>query len=246
MFIDIIIIISITSIIQSIFGTGVLLFGTPLLLLFGYSFHFALIILLPTSILISLLQLKDNILNVDIVFYKKLIIYCIPFIIISLYYSTNILTQTNLFIGICLVIISLKNRIQLINKILRFLDQYERVYFILMGILHGITNLGGSLLSASIFNKDFSKLAKRSTIAICYLSMAIIQIITLFFILNNKEILNVINIPYWFLGALVFIFVEKYIFFKINDQKYINYSNIFLFIIGLLVIIKSLNLFSTI
>jgi|ETNmetMinimDraft_21_1059911.scaffolds.fasta_scaffold111810_2 hypothetical protein len=246
MFYDIIIIISITAIIQSIFGTGVLLFGTPLLLIFGYSFHFALIILLPTSILISLLQLKDNFVNVDINFYKKLIIYCIPFIIVSLYYSVTILTQTNLFIGIFLVTFSLKNRIQLINTILRFLNRYEKVYFILMGILHGITNLGGSLLSASIFNKDFSKLAKRSTIAVCYLSMAIIQIITLFFIVNSKEILNVIYIPYWLLGVLVFILVEKYIFFKIDDQKYINYSNVFLFIIGILVIIKALNLFSPI
>ena len=246
MFYDIIIIISITAIIQSIFGTGVLLFGTPLLLIFGYSFHFALIILLPTSILISLLQLKDNFVNVDINFYKKLIIYCIPFIIVSLYYSVTILTQTNLFIGILLVTFSLKNRIQLINTILRFLNRYEKVYFILMGILHGITNLGGSLLSASIFNKDFSKLAKRSTIAVCYLSMAIIQIITLFFIVNSKEILNVIYIPYWLLGVLVFILVEKYIFFKIDDQKYINYSNVFLFIIGILVIIKALNLFSPI
>ncbi|MEC8838728.1 MAG: hypothetical protein VYA09_01105, partial [Candidatus Neomarinimicrobiota bacterium] len=99
MFYEIIIIISITAIIQSIFGTGVLLFGTPLLLIFGYSFHFALIILLPTSILISLLQLKDNFINVDISYYKKLIIYCIPFIIISLYYSEIISTQINYFIG---------------------------------------------------------------------------------------------------------------------------------------------------
>ena len=91
--------------------------GTPLLLIFGYSFHFALIILLPTSILISLLQLKDNFINVDINFYKKLIIYCIPFIIISLYYSGNISTQINYFIGIFLVIISLKNSIQLIDRL---------------------------------------------------------------------------------------------------------------------------------
>ena len=155
MFYDIIIIISITAIIQSIFGTGVLLFGTPLLLIFGYSFHFALIILLPTSILISLLQLKDNFINVDINYYKKLIIYCIPFIIISLYYSGIISTQINYFKGILLVIISLKNSIRLIDRLLKFLNQYENIYFILMGVLHGITNLGGSLLSASIFNKFY-------------------------------------------------------------------------------------------
>ena len=84
---DIIIIIILTAGIQSIFGTGVLLFGTPLFLIMGYSFHFTLTILLPTSILISLLQLKNGFTYVDSNFYKKLIIYCIPFIFISLYYS---------------------------------------------------------------------------------------------------------------------------------------------------------------
>jgi len=241
MFYDIIIIISITAIIQSIFGTGVLLFGTPLLLIFGYSFHFALIILLPTSILISLLQLKDNFINVDINYYKKLIIYCIPFIIISLYYSGIISTQINYFIGILLVIISLKNSIRLIDRLLKFLNLYENIYFILMGVLHGITNLGGSLLSASIFNKDFSKATKRSTIAICYLSMAIIQIITLPLIINKDDLFTIINMPYWLLGPVVFFLVDKYIYLKIDDQKYIHYSNTFLFIIGLLLIIKALN-----
>ena len=239
---DIVIVISITAIIQSIFGTGVLLFGTPLLLIFGYSFHFILITLLPTSILISLLQLKDNFNNVDINFYKKLIIFCIPFIIISLYFVGVVSTKINYFIGIFLVIISLKNSILLINRLLGFLNKYENIYFILMGTLHGLTNLGGSLLSASIFNKDFSKITKRSTIAICYLSMALIQIITLSFIIKRGDLLSIINIPYWLIGIVVFYLTEKYIFLKVNDKKYSYYSNIFLFIIGLLLIIKSLNL----
>ena len=54
---DILITVSITSIIQSIFGTGVLLFGTPLLLIFGYDFKYVLILLLPISLLINIFQL---------------------------------------------------------------------------------------------------------------------------------------------------------------------------------------------
>ncbi len=53
MAIDILLTIFITAIVQSIFGTGVLLFGTPILLIFGYNFQIALIILLPTSVLIN-------------------------------------------------------------------------------------------------------------------------------------------------------------------------------------------------
>ena len=57
MFIDILLTIIFTSVIQSMFGTGVLLFGTPLLLLYGYDFQFALTILLPTSVMINIFQI---------------------------------------------------------------------------------------------------------------------------------------------------------------------------------------------
>jgi len=54
--IDLIIVIVVFSFIQSIFGIGLLLFGTPTLLLFGYSYSETLWILLPCSIVISLIQ----------------------------------------------------------------------------------------------------------------------------------------------------------------------------------------------
>ena len=47
MHLDILIVVVITSFIQSIFGVGVLLFGTPLLLVRGYDFAEAIIVL-PT------------------------------------------------------------------------------------------------------------------------------------------------------------------------------------------------------
>jgi hypothetical protein len=49
------IIIAMISAIQSMFGAGVLLFGTPLLLLFGHEFVDVLVLLLPISIAINLL-----------------------------------------------------------------------------------------------------------------------------------------------------------------------------------------------
>ena len=52
-----IIIIIILIILQSIFGIGLLLFGTPTFILFGYSFAETLSLLLPISILISLIQI---------------------------------------------------------------------------------------------------------------------------------------------------------------------------------------------
>ena len=71
--------------------------------------------------------------------------------------------------------------------------------------------------------------------------MAIIQIITLSFIVKKEDLMTIINMPYWFLGPVVFILIEKYIFLEIDDQNYIRYSNIFLFIVGLILLIKTLN-----
>jgi len=50
------IIILVFSIVQSIFGVGLLLFGTPTFLLLGYSYTETLWLLLPCSVTISLIQ----------------------------------------------------------------------------------------------------------------------------------------------------------------------------------------------
>tara|TARA_Y100000590_G_C15341924_1_gene871751 strand:- start:129 stop:461 length:333 start_codon:yes stop_codon:yes gene_type:complete len=109
-----------------------------------------------------------------------------------------------------------------------------------MGILHGITNLGGSLLSAIIFNKNLSKDSKRATIAVCYLTFAAFQIITIAITFNNNALFNELNFIYWLSGSLIFFFVQKYIFFRIDEGRYVTYSNFFLFIIGIVLIVNSL------
>ena len=70
---DILITIIFTSIFQSIFGTGVLLFGTPILLILGNNFQTALIILLPVSVLINFFQISNNYKTIDQGFYKNLV-----------------------------------------------------------------------------------------------------------------------------------------------------------------------------
>ena len=81
MIFDILVIVFFTSIIQSIFGTGVLLFGTPLMLISGYDFFTSLAILFPTSMLISLLQLINNINYIDKSVLKKIFLYSVPSIV---------------------------------------------------------------------------------------------------------------------------------------------------------------------
>ena len=235
----ILITILITAIVQSIFGTGVLLFGTPLLLILGYNFQYALIILLPTSILISFFQLKNNLNKIDIQFYKKLFLFSIPPIILFFYLTNLNSIRINIFVGIFLVVIAIKENILSINKMIKFLIKYESLYLMIMGMIHGITNLGGALLSAIVFSKNLSKDSKRTTIAICYLTFALFQIITLIIAFNDNSFLNIFNFVYWILGPVTFFTVEKYLYFRIDGRKYIKYSNFFLFVLGLMLIIKN-------
>ena len=235
----ILITILITAIVQSIFGTGVLLFGTPLLLILGYNFQYALIILLPTSILISFFQLKNNLNKIDIQFYKKLFLFSIPPIILFFYLTNLNSIRINIFVGIFLVVVAIKENILSINRMIKLLIKYESLYLMIMGMIHGITNLGGALLSAIVFSKNLSKDSKRTTIAICYLTFAVFQIITLIVVFNDNSFLNIFNFVYWILGPVIFFIVEKYLYFRIDGGKYIKYSNFFLFILGLMLIITN-------
>ncbi len=236
---DILITISITSIIQSIFGTGVLLFGTPLLLILGYEFEYVLIVLLPISLLINFFQLLGNYKKIFIRFFKKLIFYSLPFIIICLSFASFHLINTNFVVGLFLIIISFRNFIPIFENLIKSLLNNESLYLMILGVTHGFTNLGGALLSGAIFSKNLSKESKRATIAACYFSMAFIQLMTLSVTIDEFSFIKLFNF-YWILGPAIFFFVEKYLYFRIDENKYNIYSNIFLSIIGLMLIMKTL------
>jgi hypothetical protein len=68
---DILIVVIITAAIQSLFGVGVLLFGTPFLLLLEYPFIDILLILLLISASINVLQVLRYYEYINIGIYKK-------------------------------------------------------------------------------------------------------------------------------------------------------------------------------
>ena len=56
---EVLVTVILTAIVQSVLGAGVLLFGTPILLLLGYDFVDALVVLLPISIAVFSRSLID-------------------------------------------------------------------------------------------------------------------------------------------------------------------------------------------
>ena len=147
----------ITSIIQSLFGVGVLLFGTPILLLLGYPFLESLLVLLPISASINLLQVVKDYKSIELKTYKRVIYITVPFIVIFLFIIAKISIDVTFFIGVFLLLISLKDNVNIIKICLDKLLYFDKSYYLFMGIIHGITNLGGALLTAKIFSLELNK-----------------------------------------------------------------------------------------
>ena len=232
----VIIIIIITSIIQSLFGVGVLLFGTPLLLLLGYSFFECLLIVLPVSVAINTVQIIGDYRFIYFKIYKKILFLTVPFVILSLFLIDKIVVDVSIYIGLFLIFIALKDYVIFIKRFMNKILSYHKSFYVLMGAVHGITNLGGALLTAIVFHADLNKFQKRATIAVSYMTFAIFQIITITFMDHN---LNKYNIIYVIIGVLVYLIVNKLMFNKISDLNHNMLFSIFLVVTGILLILKS-------
>lgn len=232
----VIIIIVLTSIIQSLLGIGVLLFGTPLLLLLGYSFFECLLIVLPVSVSINIVQIIGNYRFIDFKIYKKILFFTVPLIILSLLLVDKIIINVSIIIGIFLIFLALKDYVNIIQRFMNKILSYNKSYYILMGVIHGITNLGGALLTAIVFNTNLNKFQKRATIAISYMTFAIFQIVTVIFL---DQTFNKNNLIYVITGVLVYLIVNKLMFNKISDSKYDILFSVFLIGTGILLILKS-------
>ena len=109
MSLDILITVAVVSFIQSIFGVGVLLLGTPLLMLQGYNFLQSAIVLLPISLLINLFQIFKDHSAIDLDFYKKILIYTTPFIVIFLIFINKTKINIGILIGVILLLVASKD-----------------------------------------------------------------------------------------------------------------------------------------
>lgn len=238
---DILIALILTTVIQSLFGVGILLFGTPLLLLLGYDFSYALTVLLPISIAINMLQVVKHYSFINIDLYKSVLLYTIPFVIFFLFIISNIKVNIGLLIGLFLIFVALKNISPRIEKSLRLMIQHEKIYLMIMGIIHGITNLGGSLLTALVHEQGHSKNITRVTIAICYATFAVFQLFTLYLIGYENGMSYTDNMLLLQICMVVFVITEEFLYKQIDNQKYTRLFAIFLAISGILLISKSLS-----
>ncbi len=235
---DILIVIVVLSVVQSVFGVGVLLFGTPALLILDYEFQDALTVLLPISLAINTFQVAKHWRWIDRGFYSKILLYTIPLVCVCLFLVTRITINIAILIGLFVMFVALKNVFARVGRLVEGLIRYERTFFISMGVVHGLTNLGGSLLTAAVHAKNYPKDATCVTTAVSYGTFALFQIVTLSLSLEG------LNRPVWahalyvVVGVTMFFLTEKLIYANIDQARYTRLFAILLFVSGIALVLK--------
>lgn len=237
---DILATILLTASIQSLFGVGVLLFGTPILLVLGYDFITTLITLLPISLTINLLQVTKDYRQIHLPFYRQILTLSIPSIILCLLLVTARKMNIGSVVGLFLIVAALKSLYAPFQRVIESLVRYERTYFVVMGVVHGLTNLGGSLLTALIHSKPYDKDQTRATTAVSYGTFAVFQLLTLGLTLGPAAIATATTVSYMAVGVSMFLGTELLLYGKLSTERYRTTFAAFLFLSGTALILKSL------
>ena len=124
---------------------------------------------------------------------------------------------------------------------LKFSNIMKKIFFFIIGIVHGLTNSGGTLLTIfiSLYKKNFKK-KSRLNITILYLFLALFQYLIFIFLFtiipDFMEILIIIFLT--FVGSIIGNFLINYIS-EGTIKLIINFTA---FITALFLIIGGLNL----
>ena len=137
----IILIIAVFSVVQSLFGVGLLVFGTPTFLLLGASYAESVGYLLPSSLLLSSIQAHGFRDKIRIA--RGVVLYAMPFVFFGLLLSIDVVQHSFILaiVGATMLLLSLM-RIIGVEKISKEIIKFDRSFLVITGFIHGISNQG--------------------------------------------------------------------------------------------------------
>lgn len=229
------IVISSFSIVQTLFGVGLLVFGTPTLLLMGYPFTTALLLLLPSSILLSAIQIYVGKDQIEIK--KEFIYYSIPPMLVGLIIVTAGLFYWNLklTIGLVLVFITAIRAFKKYHKYLsKIFSNNIKLYMVVMGTIHGISNQGGGLLTLYFSTIYSDKLKIRSNIAFCYFTYGVFQL--LYLLIFHFDPVAILGLLLSAISLLIFYTIGGKIFHHTSEQLFQKLISFAIVLFGLMLI----------
>jgi len=106
------------------------------------------------------------------------------------------------------------------------------LYYVLIGFIHGVSNMGGGPLSILMSTIYTDKAKIRANIAFIYFVLASFQLMILFII--DSTSLKYANFALMLFSLGAYLIANKYIADKVNDKKYIILINILILIYGIL------------
>ena len=223
--------------IQSILGIGVLVIGTPILLIFNYQIIEIMFLLLPISIMTSFVNILISKFNRLRYFSKEekeistnFFLICLPSVLIGLLFLKFGNTYINFNILVSLIILIslyLKNKKHylLLNK------KMNKIFISLIGMVHGLTNSGGTIMSILILNKNIGK-EKKSTsqIHFFYLLLAGTQYLILIYLIENLSKASFKHFSGFFVLVVVSSLIGNFVSKKIDNNfvsKFIDFLALF-------------------
>jgi uncharacterized membrane protein YfcA len=231
------------AVLQSIFGIGILFFGTPTLIILGYPFVETLSIVLPASIAVSALQVWKGGPPAR-QWRRDFGIWCLvpltAFLLAGFWWNWAI--ELELFIAITLfayVLIRVSPRMR--ASLQRGVRVRPKIWLSLIGIVHGLSNLGGGLLAIFAANTFSDTATIRAHIAFCYLCFAALQLTALAVL--AVDVMHIGQLGYAALAGAVFVILERRFFETISSPVF---DRVFTVLIGgysALIFLKLMGLF---
>jgi hypothetical protein len=209
------------AVVQSVFGVGLLLFGTPTLLLWGIPFEMVLGYLLPCSIVVSALQLADSGgLSLEPI-RRQFLLYTAPAVLlatgVALVFGKP--DQLRVSVGVMLLATAALRVGPLRGKLAGFVRNRTRPLMVLLGIVHGLSNLGGGILTTIVASNFADKAAVRRQIAFAYGSMALIQL-TVVLIVARPSLHPMLSISLPLLAGTTYLLLGRQAFARASQRRY--------------------------
>ena len=241
--IEILVLIPILVIIQTIIGVGVLVLGTPTLLLLNYNIIETINLLLPISILTSFLNItiftKFKLNAIDNKKYKYFFIICIPGIFIGL----KLLEMFQKFIDFellvaLIILISLYLKLTSNKKLYKLTNIKKKIIIFITGIVHGLTNSGGTLLAIFISSNTINRKKVTYEISLFYFLLASIQYAIFSYIFNTKYEININFLT--IIAIIINVFIGNQISRKFSNQFFQILLNLVVFISAISLILRNI------
>ena len=225
------------AVVHSFFGVGLLLFGTPSLILMGYGFSEAIAVLLPCSLAIDLLQLRGGLPRAP-GFVRSLFLTTLPLVGLGLLAALRGMQPSGVsrLVGAMLIFLALvRCWPEVSRRVHALLVSRKRFYMAAMGQVHGISNMGGGLLVMLASSLSEDKKEVRSLIATGYSLFATTQLVTLLvFTPQAFSIKNLILVP----GACMVYLLANKVFHQLSNRQFSHLLTILMLCYGCLVILK--------